>query len=151
RNYFLGGYVRSAEGSSRLRRGDSGFLRLQYQFVDRTLIRGEGAVYGNGSRYVGGVSAIFRANVYHHEITVLHLPAIGHIVQDDAVLTAADDALERWSLGTASVENVLDDCLQLILVHAGGGRTHGRAVGIGGDVDCLLHQPQFFGLFDAAK
>src|SRR5579872_5921648 len=71
--------------------GNSGILCGEHDLVNLTLARGELACGRQGTGNVGGVSAIFAADIEHDNVSALDLVVQATVVQHGRVVAGPDD------------------------------------------------------------
>src|ERR1051325_686748 len=128
---------------ARLPVGRDGRLRIEHKLVDGSLARGELSVGGKGTRDVGCVERILRADVAHDQIAVVYLLMILFVVKDGRIDAATDDGGEAGTLRAVAREGRFENSLHLELVEPGAQVCHDGALRFARDVYRLLQQRDF--------
>ena len=115
-------------------------LGVEHQLIELALRLGEAAVDREGAGHVGGIAVVFAAGVDQQQLAVLQAGVVFGVVEDAAVLAAAEDR-RVGRLAAVAAKAVEDFGLDLVLVHAGLTGLHGADVGLAGDLRRLAHQP----------
>jgi hypothetical protein len=147
----LGGALQVGHRHTRLDGGQDVLLGLVDRAVGLGLLGRELAADREGAGDVGGVAAVLRSGVDHHQLALAQQPGVVVPVQDRAVRAAAHDGAVGEAGGPARRERILDLPLHVALAGACHGGPGGRLVALPGDRHGLLQQRQLLGAVGLAQ
>ena len=125
-DHLAAGRVDLRERDARAHRGDRRKLRAQHDLVELALARREPPVHRKRARHVRRVAAVLGAAVEHHQLSVHERAVVAVVVEHRGVEPAAGDGAERQFARAVGAVGVLDDLLQVELVHPGADARHRR-------------------------
>src|SRR5690606_31563247 len=149
---FARNLVQLIERRSLLAYLHGGFLRIEYDLVDLSLLGRKLPIDGNGAGDVGRVAAILSAQVHQDQLPVIQRRLIVvDVMQDTSIVSATHDRRISDILGLIFFEHILVDTLHFALRHAGFNRFHYLDLANTGDGNRFAYELQFVRRFYATQ
>src|SRR6185437_8903681 len=129
---LLQAVLASVEHGARLHSGYCGTLRTENDIVNLALARRELSAGGQRARDIGGVTAIFTADVNYHHVAILNLVIQRTVVQHRGVEACAHDRRVSFAFAAAPFVDFFHARGDLILEKTRSHRPHGVEVRVDG-------------------
>ena len=125
-------------------------MDIKHKLIDFALCLSKFSIRWEGAGDVAIVVFVLATGINKHQIPVSDDTVVCCVVQYRCILAVRDNCWECRTSSPIFTKNCVNQCLQLVFVHAGLGRFHRGAVGFGCEFRCLSNARQFFVILDKA-